>query len=116
MNQHQLAAWCSKHGLSHAEFRKAWPIIRAGIAVGLAKEGHVRLVGLGLFRVSDQVVHGRNQELSDAAGRTMVCPTGDRYRRANFKAGEFLKALINAEDPDELLAELGVILEEDDEA
>lgn len=116
MNQKELAAWCSKHGLSYAEFRKAWPIIRAGIAVGLAKDGRVRLVGLGLLSTSRQPCYGRNHEVSNAAGRLVVCPTGKVYRRVNFRPGDFLKELVNADDPDELLAEFGVALEEDAEA
>jgi len=94
MNGDDLLKWCNRQGVTYADFNRVWPIIRAGMVYGIAHDQRLRLVGLGLFRATEQRGGG---------------PSGSHnHIRASFKAGDFLKDAMHAPDTDQFFRDNGI--------
>lgn len=99
MTQDDLMRWCRQFGVTQRDFCRVWPVIRAGMAYGIARDHRLRLVGLGVFTVRDMPTTVLNQ--------FGVAPP-KRHFRVSFKSGEFLKTAVAAPDVDEFFREQGV--------
>lgn len=99
MNQNELMRWGYQFGVTQAEFNRVWPVLRAGMAYGIAKDHRLRLVGLGLFTA---------REMPTRCTNTFGGVPPARHHRVSFKSGEFLKAAVAAPDVDAFFREQGL--------